>query len=236
MTSFGKLYLIPVPLGENAMHTLPAYLHPIVRDLDTFVVEKAKTARHFLKNIQEMPPIQTLTIAELNDQTPRAEVVELLKPLLAGKNVGLMSEAGCPAVADPGAWLVEAAHQKGIEVVPLVGPSSILLAIMGSGMNGQSFTFHGYIANKQPDLERDLKRLEQNARKLNQSQIFIETPYRNKALIDNALRFLQADIRLCIAADLTLPTQYIVTKTISAWRTNPPPDLHKRATVFIIGK
>ncbi|MEY4933882.1 MAG: hypothetical protein RIS64_241 [Bacteroidota bacterium] len=233
---FGKLYLIPVPLGDNAMHTLPAYLHPIISRLDTFVVEKAKTARHFLKNVHEMPPIQTLAIDELNDQTPRANIVELLKPLLLGKNMGLMSEAGCPAVADPGAWLVEAAHKKGIEVIPLVGPSSILLAVMGSGMNGQSFTFHGYIANKHPDLERDLKRLEQNARKLNQSQIFIETPYRNKALIDNVLRTLQPETRFCIAADLTLTTQYIVTKSIGDWRTVPPPDLHKRATVFIIGK
>jgi 16S rRNA (cytidine1402-2'-O)-methyltransferase len=233
---YGKLYLIPVPLGDNALHTLPAYLHPIISSLDTFVVEKAKTARHFLKTVPEMPPIQTLNIAELNDQTPRANIVELLKPLLEGRNIGLMSEAGCPAVADPGAWLVEVAHQKGIEVIPLVGPSAILLAIMGSGMNGQSFTFHGYIANKQPDLERDLKRLEQNARKFNQSQIFIETPYRNKALIENALRILQPDIHFCIAADLTLNTQYIVTKSIAAWRTTPPPDLHKRATVFIIGK
>lgn len=230
----GKIWLIPTPLGEDALHTIPPYVVEAVRPLQFFVAEKAKTARHFIKKILPMLPLSTLHIEELHEQTPATEVAKLLTPLLEGHDLGLMSEAGCPAVADPGAVLVALAHQRGIEVMPLVGPNAILLALMGSGMNGQNFAFVGYLAAKTNELEKDLKRLEQQARKFRQTQIFIETPYRTQNLIAAALQVLSPETRFCIAADLTTPPQYLVTKTISEWRKQPP-TLQKRTAIFLIG-
>ncbi len=161
------------------------------------------------------------------------ELEALLKPALDGHDLGILSEAGCPGIADPGAKLVELAHRRGVEVVPLVGPSSILLALMASGMNGQSFAFHGYLSAKSP--ADDLKRLEQLAVKRRQTQVFIETPYRNKAIIEQVLRVLQPGTRFCIAADLTLATQFVQTKTIGEWRKAPPMGLDKRPVVFLVG-
>lgn len=233
MTKSGKLYLIPCPLGEDALEAIPTYVVETLHRLTHLVAERAKTTRHFIKATNPPKPISEYQIEELNEHTPAAELENLLKPALEGNDLGILSEAGCPGVADPGAKLVELAHRRGVEVVPLVGPSSILLALMGSGMNGQSFAFHGYLSAKAP--ADDLKRLEQLAIKHHQTQVFIETPYRNKAIIEQALRVLQPGTKFCIAADLTLATQFIQTKNIAEWRKMPPVGLEKRPVVFLIG-
>lgn len=233
MNVFGKLYLIPCPLGENATETIPYYAIEILHRLTYLVAERAKTTRHFIKATNPPKPISDYQIEELNEHTPIAELENLLKPALEGHDLGILSEAGCPGIADPGAKLVELAHRRGVEVVPLVGPSSILLALMASGMNGQSFAFHGYLSAKSP--ADDLKRLEQLATKHRQTQIFIETPYRNKAVIEQALKVLQPSTKFCIAADLTLETQFVQTKTIGEWRKAAPVGLEKRPVVFLMG-
>jgi len=184
--SKGKLYLIPTPLGENAVHTIPPYVIEKLHDLDFFIAERAKTARAFIKTTEPKKAFADLSFFELNKRTTAEEITTFLEPAENGNDMGLLSEAGCPGVADPGAEIVKMAHQKGIEVVPFVGPSSILLALMASGMNGQGFSFQGYLSAKKPELARDLTRLEQLSRKHRQTQIFIETPYRNisKRLIE----------------------------------------------------
>ncbi|MGB0862003.1 MAG: SAM-dependent methyltransferase [Saprospiraceae bacterium] len=230
----GKLYLIPSSLGDNTVHSIPQHTVEVAHSLDIFIAERAKTARHFLKALQTPVAFNDMTFYELNKKTPPEDVAHFLKDAENGKNVGLLSEAGCPGVADPGAVIVQLAHQKGIEVIPLVGPSSILLALMASGMNGQSFAFVGYLGVKKGDRIRDLKRLEQLARKLNQTQIFIETPYRNMSLIEDMLTGLSPRTRLCIAANLTLPTEYIKTKTIQEWKKTKLPELHKQPAIFLI--
>jgi 16S rRNA (cytidine1402-2'-O)-methyltransferase len=236
MTSKGKLYLIPSPLGENALDAIPAGAIAILYSLDFLVVENAKTARRFIKKTNPPKPLDTYHISELNEHTPPAGIPDLLSPVLQGKDLGLLSEAGCPGVADPGAALVALAHEKGIEVVPCVGPSSILLALMASGMNGQQFCFHGYLSSKPGELAKGLKRLEQLSDKQQQTQIFIETPYRNRQLIAQAFQTLSPETLFCIAADLTLPTQFIATKKIATWNKSTLPDLHKRPAVFLIGR
>jgi 16S rRNA (cytidine1402-2'-O)-methyltransferase len=229
-----KLYLIPVPLGENTAHVIPPYIADIIRSLDTFIVEHAKSARHAIKAIAPGIVLQNLNLVELNEHEKAAAEAAFLTAIKAGKSVGLLSDAGCPGIADPGATIVALAHKNKIEVVPLVGPSSILLALMASGMNGQSFTFHGYLGAKTPDLSKDLKNLEQFAQKNKQTQLFIETPYRNKNVFDLALQQLQAQTRLGIAMDLTLESQYIFVTTIQEWKKTKVPDLHKRPAVFMI--
>jgi len=230
----GKLYLIPTPLGDEVTHTIPRYVIDILHQLDVFIAERAKTARHFIKTTEPVKAFSELTFFELNKRTEPQEIPDFLKPALAGKDIGLLSEAGCPGVADPGAVIVKLAHQLGIEVVPLVGPSSILLALMASGMNGQQFCFHGYLPPNKGELAKALKRLESEARKRNQSQIFIETPYRNKGLIEVVLNALSKETLFCIAADITLPSQYIKTKKIKSWQKTSIPDLHKKPAIFII--
>ncbi len=230
----GKLYLIPTPLGEAATPTIPAYVVDIIQKLDIFIVERAKTARHFIKALCPTKSLPELILHELNEHTPAQDITTFLDAAEQGKDIGLMSEAGCPGVADPGAAVVRLAHQKGIEVVPLVGPSSILLALMASGMNGQSFCFHGYLSAKKPELEKDLKRLEQLSAKLNQTQLFIETPYRNGNVVETALKALAPQTQFCIAVDLTLETQWIQTKTILQWKKAEVPDLHKRPAIFLM--
>jgi 16S rRNA (cytidine1402-2'-O)-methyltransferase len=237
--SKGKLYLIPVPLGADAWHTVPAYAIDIIHNTRHFIVEKAKTARHFIKDTHPPYPISDLTIWELEKHNDSKEIKNWLNTALQGHSIGLMSEAGCPGVADPGSVIVIEAHRMGIEVVPLVGPSSILLSLMGSGMNGQNFTFLGYLSAKRPDLDKDLRRLEQTSKRLLQTQIFIETPYRNRQLIEQSLISLAPSTLLCIAADLTLPSQFIQTKTVAEWQKvvnlDTFPDLHKRTAIFLIG-
>ncbi|MBL7817281.1 MAG: SAM-dependent methyltransferase [Saprospiraceae bacterium] len=230
----GKFYLIPTPLGEEALHTIPQYVVEIIHRLDTFIVERAKTARHFIKATQPPYPLSSVAVFEIGEYSQSVDFQEINKILSSGKSIGIMSEAGCPGVADPGAIIVEWAHRKSYEVVPLVGPSSILLALMGSGFNGQSFQFHGYLSAKKGEIGKDLKRLEDIARRTKQAQIFIETPYRNKALIETALQVLQPNTKLCIAADLTAPPQYLMSKTIAEWKKTAIPDLHKRPTIFLI--
>ncbi len=233
--SNGKLYLIPAPLGPALGHTLPPYVADIVGQLDVFVVEGAKTARHFIKEICPAKALPTLLFFELNEHTPLESIASFLKPAEMGQDIGLMSEAGCPGVADPGAALVRLAHEKGIEVIPLVGPSSILLALMASGMNGQSFCFHGYLPAKRPELEKGLKNLEQLALRHKQTQLFIEAPYRNHQVMEAALKVLAPSTYFGIAIDITLPSQWIKSQQINKWREGALPELHKRPAVFMIG-
>lgn len=235
MQKTGKLYLIPSPLGPGGLHALPQHLLSILHGLEYLVAERAKTARAFLKQSGTPKPISAYRIEELNEHTPVGELAALFAPVLQGHDMGVLSEAGCPGIADPGAKLVEIAHLHGAEVVPLVGPSSILLALMAAGLDGQRFAFHGYLAPKTPDMAKDLKRLEALSGNRGGTQVFMETPYRNKAVVEQALLVLLPTTRFCIAADLTLPTQFVRTLPIAAWRKLPPPDLQKRPTIFLIG-
>jgi len=232
--SNGKLYLIPTPLGEHALHTIPPYVISILQKVKVIIAERGKTARQFLKATEPERPLQDFVYHELNKRTPPQQWQTYLDAALQGQDVGLLSEAGCPGVADPGADIVALAYRKGIEVVPLVGPSSILLALMASGLNGQSFCFHGYLSPKKPTLAQDLKRLENLAQRHQQTQLFIETPYRNTALVEVALQNLAPCTHFCIAADLTLPTEYIQTKAIQDWQNSSLPDLHKRPAIFLL--
>ncbi len=233
--STGTLYLIPVPLGPVSPET---QLHPAVlatiRPLTHFVVEQAKTARAFLKAAGTDTPLQLLQLEELNEHTRSNAINRLLDPLRNGHDIGLLSEAGCPAVADPGADLVALAQQENIRVVPLVGPSSLLLALMGSGLNGQRFSFQGYLPAKDVDRSKTLKELESESRKRKQTQLFIETPYRNQAMFDAVLQHCQPSTRLCVATDLTLPAESIRTRTIAQWKKETPPEIERRPTVFLI--
>ena len=231
----GTLYLIPVTLGaDNIATVLPSVVVNIAQHLEIFIVENEKTARHFLSTIKTIKPIRELQLLTLNEHTTDKDLPNLLTPLLTGFDVGLMSEAGCPSIADPGAKLAELAHRKGIKVKPLVGPSSILLSLMASGFNGQRFSFLGYIpADKAARIQR-LKELEKNSIKCHETQIFIETPYRNQHLLEDILAHCNAATKLCIACNLTLPDELIMSKTISEWKKSSLPDLHKKPTVFLL--
>lgn len=232
-TTPGKLYLIPTPLGDNEpAEVLPQAVIDRACSLHCFVVEELRTARRFLSRYGLRGHIDELDFHVLNEHTTPQEV-EALLPLFDGQDVGLLSEAGLPAVADPGAALVDLCHRHGIGVVPLVGPSSLMLALMASGLNGQSFAFRGYIPAKTDERRAALKDLEKQSRLLDQSQILIETPYRNDALFADMLAGLAGDTRLCVAADITLPTQYIRTDTVAGWRCKPA-EIGKRPCVFIL--
>jgi 16S rRNA (cytidine1402-2'-O)-methyltransferase len=238
MQKLGTLYLIPVTMGaDNMTKVLPPEVVMIAQQLETFVVENEKTARHFLSTIKTKKPVRELQLSTLNEHTTDQELPALLKPLLTGIDVGLMSEAGCPGIADPGAKLAQLAHQKGIRVAPLVGPSSILMGLMASGLNGQRFTFLGYIpADKAARIQR-LKEIEKISAKNHETQIFIETPYRNQHLFEDILAQCQSNTRLCIACNISLDDELILTKTITEWnkmQKNTLPDLHKKPTVFLI--
>ena len=235
-TLLGKLYLIPTTMGDcDPMDVLPQTIKRTIDFIDYYIVENEKTARKSIKEVQPEKKQSELILFVLNKRTEVKEHLDFIQPLLEGKNVGLMSEAGCPGVADPGAVIVKLAHEKGIQVVPLVGPSSILLAMMASGMNGQSFTFHGYLPIDKDEKRASFKTLEKISFEKNQSQIFIETPYRNNNLLEDLLQNLHPETHLCIATDITLATEYIKTKRISAWKKETI-DLHKRPTIFIIHK
>jgi 16S rRNA (cytidine1402-2'-O)-methyltransferase len=232
----GKLYLIPITLGEcNPDDVLPQTVKRAIEFIDCYIVENEKTARKFIKSIYPEKVQSSLILSTLNKHTEVADHNEMINPCLQGINIGLMSEAGCPGVADPGAAIVKLAHEKGIQVVPLVGPSSILLAMMGSGMNGQSFAFNGYLPIDKSDKKSALKNYEKLSHDKNQSQIFIETPYRNNKLLEDFLQTLQPNTHLCIAADITLPTEYIKTLRVAEWKKTKI-DLHNRPTIFIIHK
>ena len=228
-----KLYLIPSPLGDNEpAEVLPASVLALLPQIRTYVAEEVRTVRRFLSRAGLKGHIDELEFHVLNEHTTPAEV-EALLPLFDGGDVGLVSEAGLPAVAEPGSALVALCHRHGIEVVPLVGPSSLMLALMASGLNGQGFAFRGYLPAKSDQLRNALKDIEKQSRTLGQSEIFIETPYRNDSLLAEMLSTLSPDTRLCLAADLTLPTQFIMTRTISQWRRQSM-TIGKRPCVFII--
>jgi 16S rRNA (cytidine1402-2'-O)-methyltransferase len=204
-----------------------------VAGLDTFIVERPKTARAFLKQIGTTTPLQQLTLLELNEHTPAAELPALLAPLLAGTDVGLLSEAGCPAVADPGANLVRLAHQQGITVRPLVGPSSILLALMASGLVGQRFAFHGYLPVKPDERGRALHELEQRSAREDAAQAFIETPYRNRAMLEEIVKTCHAETWLVLACDLTTDREMIISRRVQAWK-HALPEVDRRPCVFLL--
>ena len=235
-TAKGILYLIPTTLGDNdPLEVLPITVKHIIEKIDTFIVENDKTARHFIKRISPEKSQPSLKMFHLNKFTDVKDLPTFLEPCLNGINVGLLSEAGCPGVADPGADIVKIAHQKNIKVVPLVGPSSILMALMGSGMNGQSFAFNGYLPIDKGERKTELKRLERLSFEHNQSQLFIETPYRNTKMLEDLCTILDQNTEICVACDITLPTEFIKTQTANEWKKNKV-DLHKRPTLFIIHK
>jgi len=232
----GKLYLIPTRLGDNPpLEVLPISVKKIVENVDDYIVENEKVARRFIKRICPKKSQSSLTIRVLNKYTEDFETADFLDACKSGKPMGLLSDAGCPGIADPGAEIVKLAHQSNIEVVPLVGPSSILLALMASGMNGQSFAFNGYLPIDSKERRNSLKRLEKLSLEHNQSQLFIETPYRNNKILEDMLSVLSGNTRICIACDITLPTEYIKTKTVNEWK-KIKIDLHKRPSIFIIHK
>jgi len=224
----GILYAIPSPLGGKAADALPVSALNLIRSLKSFSVENAKSARAFLSDVGMPCPIQELSISVL-DSEPGREI----KLLSEGTSLGLISEAGCPAIADPGASLVEAAHREGIQVVPLVGPSSIVLALMASGLEGQRFAFCGYLPRAGEERARRIAELEKRSRKEGETQIFIETPYRNDVLLGALLESCRSETKLCVASDLTLNSESIATKTIEQWRKNRP-GIGKRPTVFLL--
>ena len=236
MQQFGKLYLIPTTMGDcEPMDVLPQTVKRCLDFIDDYIVENEKTARKFIKSVQPEKVQATLRLSALNKHTEISEHNKMIQPCLEGKNIGLMSEAGCPGIADPGAAIVKIAHEKGIQVVPLVGPSSILLAMMASGMNGQSFTFNGYLPIDKSEKKSALKNLEKLSHDKNQSQIFIETPYRNNKLLEDLIQTLQPNTHLCVATDITLPTEYIKTLRVNDWKKTKV-DLHNRPTIFIVHK
>jgi 16S rRNA (cytidine1402-2'-O)-methyltransferase len=232
----GKLYLIPITLGEcNPADVLPHTINRVIHQIDTYIVENEKTARRFIKSIMPEKAQSSLQLSTLNKHTQIAEHTEMIQPCLNGISIGLMSEAGCPGVADPGAAIVKLAHEKGIQVVPLVGPSSLLLAMMASGMNGQSFAFNGYLPIDKNDKKTALKNFEKISFEKNQSQLFIETPYRNNKFIEDLLQTLHPNTYLCIAADITLESEFIKTMRISEWKKQKI-DLQNRPAIYILHK
>jgi len=230
----GTLYLIPVPLAENAAaRSFTPYLVDTINSITEYIVENEKTARKFLKEAGLKTAQSELLIHDYGKHNRGNSLAYFFAGLEAGKAVGLMSEAGCPGVADPGAEIVAEAHKRGITVVPLVGPSSILLALMASGFNGQSFTFHGYIPIDKAERVKKIRELELLSAKNDQTQIFIETPFRNNSMLEEVLRSCNPKTKLCIACDVTAETEFIKTMTIEAWRKQVP-DLHKRPAIYLI--
>lgn len=228
-----KLYLIPSGIGEAPLTgVLPLEITRIINEIDYFIVENERTARRFLIKAGIKKPIDSLTFFVLNEHTRQEELENFLRPA-ENNNIGLISEAGVPCIADPGAVIVKKAHEKGIRVVPLVGPSSILLAMMASGLNGQNFAFNGYLPVKQPDRNNKIKQLEKRSKQENQSQIFIEAPYRNNQLLKDIILSCQPETHLCLAADITEENEMIITKQIKEWAKKTP-ELHKRPVIFIL--
>lgn len=233
----GKLYLIPTTLGDfNTIDkTIPVYNIEVIHSLKIFIVENVRTARRFLSKARHPVAIDKMTFYELGKHTPSEQVSEYLKSIRSGENIGLLSEAGTPCIADPGSVIVKMAHEKSIEVIPLVGPNSIVLALMASGFNGQNFCFHGYLPVDKNDLVKKIKEFESDIYKKNQTQIFIETPFRNKQLLGTLLSNCSKTNKLCIAVNLTLPDQKIISMSISEWK-NASIDFHKKPAVFLLYK
>ncbi|MFM7218013.1 MAG: SAM-dependent methyltransferase [Bacteroidota bacterium] len=235
MATTGTLFLIPVYLGASDANQLPLAVIDTAKRLRHFIVENEKTARAFLSSIRTPVPQQELSLTVLDEHTTPEEVPSLIAPLLEGIDCGLMSEAGCPGVADPGSAVVALAHHRGIRVVPLAGPSSILLGLMASGLNGQRFRFHGYLSRESGVRKEQLRSMEKEVMKSGETQLFIETPYRNQAMLEDLLAVLAPDTSLCIACDLASSSEMVLSKSISAWKSSKP-DLHKRPCIFLIGE
>ncbi len=230
----GDLYLIPCPLGDiSPLAVLPISVKHTIERIDHYIVEHEKNARRFIKSIVPEKEQPTLKIQEINKFTKPEEIYPMLNPCLEGFDVGVISDAGCPGIADPGARAVHYAHELGIKVIPLVGPSSILLAMMASGFNGQNFAFNGYLPIEKGERKAELKRLEKTSKDFDQSQLFIETPYRNNQMLQSLIETLNPQTRICVACDITLPSEYIKTAPVSLWK-KIKVDLHKRPTLFII--
>jgi 16S rRNA (cytidine1402-2'-O)-methyltransferase len=233
---YGKIYLIPTNIGDGAVYDeMPEINGRIINQLDYFIVENIRSARRFLSKAGIEKPIDSLEFIELNEHTVLEDIAPMLKPIMSGRSAGVLSEAGLPAIADPGADIVAAAQNIGIECIPLVGPSSIFMALMASGMNGQSFAFNGYLPVKQSDRANAIRRFEKRAITESQSQIFIEAPYRNVKLIADFLSVLSGTTRLTIAADILSKNQYIRTLSVAEWRQTKLPELNKRPAIFIVG-
>ena len=231
------LYLIPVTLGETEIsQVLPSFNHDVIVEIKHFIVENIRSARRFLKKVDKSIDIDELTFYELNRHTDRKFIGQYLEALEKGKPAGIISEAGCPAIADPGADVVAIAQQKGYKVVPLVGPSSIIMSVMGSGFNGQSFAFNGYLPVEVPQRIKALKKLETKVWNDDQTQLFIETPYRNAKMFETIVNALKPNTKLCIAAGITCKEEYIKTKTVAQWKKEKLPDLGKIPAIFLIGK
>lgn len=232
----GTLFFIPVPLAEDTppQQVLPADVLQRIHQIQHFIVENEKTARHFLAACNHPLPIRELSFALLTKDTPTKALPALLTPLKNGMDVGLMSEAGCPGIADPGAALAAVAHHNGIRIKPLIGPSSILLSLMASGLNGQRFTFLGYLPSEKAERIKAIKGIEFDSRKQQATQLFIETPYRNQHMLEDLIDHLQAQTKLCIACNVTGQDELIMTKTIADWKKTTLPDLHKKPTVFLL--
>ncbi len=234
MTMLGKLYLIPTTLGDTEpLEVMPISVKKVIEKLDYFIVENEKTARRYIKKITPTKAQSSLNFMMIDKYSHELETRNYLDICNEGVSVGILSEAGVPGIADPGATVVKQAHEKGIQVIPLVGPSSILLAMMASGMNGQNFAFNGYLPIDKADRKKKIKELERLSRDKDQTQIFIETPYRNEKMLDQLKSSLSPNTYLCVACDISLPTEYIKTLTINEWKSEKP-DLHKRPAIFII--
>ena len=229
----GTLYLIPVPLGDSRLsYTLPAEISKIVQSLKFFVVENEKTARRHLRYIYQDIDQSSLKMEVLNQHTPDALLASFIEPCLKGYDLGFLSEAGCPAVADPGSQLVRLCHENDIKVQPLIGPSSILLTLMASGLGGQNFAFNGYLPHEKSDRKKMLKTLERESHQKKQTQLFMETPYRNEKLFHELLDQLGLDTLLTLGIEVSLETEEIKTKTVADWLASPAPNLHKRPCIF----
>ena len=227
------LYAIPTPLGGKPQDALPASALKTIAGIEHFVAEDAKSARAFLSGVGMQRPLQQVAISVLDEHTAAKDIPSLLQPLREGHSLGLLSEAGCPAIADPGAALVEAAHREGFRVLPLVGPSSLLLALMASGLEGQRFAFCGYLPRKQQEREARIRELERRSRAEKETQLFIETPYRNDALLISLLAVCSSTTSLCVAADLTLPSESIATRSVADWR-KAGAVIGRRPAVFLL--
>lgn len=232
----GVLYLLPNTLGDpNTADTIPAGIPAVLDTIDVYIVENLRNARRYLKLLNREIDIDRLVFHELNEHTPAREIPGFLTETLKGSHTAILSEAGVPGVADPGSAVVRLAHERGIRVVPLTGPSSILLSLMASGLNGQQFTFHGYLPIKHPERVRKILQMERELHKKGETQIFMEAPYRNDKMLSDIVDTCQGSTLLCVAADITLDSEYIQTRPVSEWRNNRP-SLHKRPSIFLLGK
>lgn len=231
-----SLYLIPAPLGETGFDTVfPSYNMEIINSIDYYIVEELRSARRLLRKMDIRKPIDQLTFFVYNEHSRNVREDDYLQPLLEGNPMGLLSEAGVPCIADPGNRIVARAHQLGIQVNPLTGPSSLLLALMASGLNGQQFAFQGYLPVERPLREEQLRFYESIMKKTGQTQIFIETPYRNNHFLESVLTVCAPETRLCIAANLTTGDEYILTQSVAKWKKSKP-DLHKKPAIFLLGR